>query len=182
MQKLARFKWAILLVVIGIVLNVVAVISVLNIFRDKGTFFFAPGEAVVNITKPGSYTLWQETRTVIDGKFMTFSEEFPSGTIIKVVKQPEGTDVALRRNAMATMEANGTRRVSIADLTFSSPGAYRVVVTGLSEKRALYLEEEKIWPIFLIVIVGGLLGMLFLFSGIGAAIFVFVRMPTRVAP
>jgi hypothetical protein len=181
MQKLARFKWAILLVVIGIVLNVVAVISSLSMFRDKGTSFFAPGETVVNITKPGSYTLWQETKTIIDGKFITFSDDFPSDTTIKVVKQPEGTDVGLRRNAMTTMEANGTRRVSIADLTFSSPGAYRVVVTGLSERRALYLEEEKIWSIFLIMIVGSLVGLLFLFSGIGAAIYVLVRRPGRAA-
>lgn len=43
MQKLARFKWPILLGVIGVILNLMAVVSMLGLFPESGTSFLAPG-------------------------------------------------------------------------------------------------------------------------------------------
>jgi len=179
MQKLARFKWPILLLVIGIALNIVAVVSILGVFRDSGTSFLAPGETSVTITKPGDYTLWHETKTRIDGQFMSFPDDLPSGTTIKVLKQPEGTLVPLRRGGASSMESGGTRRVSVGQLAFGSPGQYQVVVTGLTEQRAFYLDEAKFLRMFLSVMVCGLVGMLFLFGGIGSGIYVLVQLSKR---
>ncbi|MCE9518552.1 MAG: hypothetical protein K8R87_03145 [Verrucomicrobia bacterium] len=179
MQKLARFKWPILLVVIGIALNIVAVIAMLDVFRGSGTSFLAPGEASVTITKPGDYTLWHETKTLIDGQFMSFPDDLPSGTTIKILKQPEGAAVPLRRGGVSSMESGGTRRVSVGQLTFSSPGQYQVVVTGLTEKHAFYLDEAKFLRMFLRVMVSGLVGMLSLFAGIGSGIYVLVQSSKR---
>jgi hypothetical protein len=179
MQKLARFKWPIFLFVIGIALNIVAVAFMFGVFRDSGTSFLAPGGASVTITKPGEYTLWHETKTLIDGQFMSFPDDLPSGTTIKVIKQPEGTAVPLRRSASSSMESGGTRRVSVGQLTFNNPGQYQVVVTGLTEKRAFYLDEAKFLRMLLSVMVSGLFGTLFLFAGIGSGIYVLVRLSKR---
>ena len=55
---LARFKWPILLAVVGIAVEVLAVAFFLNAFRDSGTLFYGPGDTSFNITKPGEYVLW----------------------------------------------------------------------------------------------------------------------------
>jgi hypothetical protein len=67
----------------------------------------------------------------------------------------------------------------VGQITFPSPGQYRLVVTGLTEKRAFYLDEAKFLRMFLSVIVCGLVGMLFLFAGIGSGIYVFVQLSKR---
>lgn len=175
MQKLARFKWPICLFAIGLLLNIVMVISILGVFRESGTSFLGPGEASVTITKPGDYMLWQETKTVIDGQFMSFPADLPSGTTIKVIKQGEGTAVPLRRGGSSTMKSGGTERASVGKLTFSTPGQYQFVVAGLTDKRAFYLDEAKFLRLFLGVLVSGLVGTLLLFAGVGSGIFVLVQ-------
>lgn len=175
MEKLARFKWPIILGVIGLVLNAVACFSLVGNFRDSGTSFLGPGETRVTIAKAGDYTLWNETKTLIDGQFMTFPEDLPSGTTIKVLKLPEGTAVSLHRGGGSSMQSGGTRRVSVGEITFSRPGEYKFVVSGLEEKRAFYLDEAKFLRAFLSVMVFGTLGMVFLFAAIGSGIYVLVR-------
>ena len=181
MQKLTRFKWPILLLVIGIGLNVAAVSSIFGAFRKSGTSFIAPGETLVTITKPGDYTLWHETKTLIDGQFISFPEDLPSGTTIRVLKQPEGTDVQLRTGSSSSVESNGTKRVAVGELSFANPGQYRVVVTGLTEKHAFYLDEAKLLRVFLNVVICGLTGLLSLLAGIGLGIYVLVQSPKRAA-
>ena len=83
MKKIIRFKWPILFALVGIALNLVAVVSVVEIIRGTGTAFLGPGETTIDITKAGDYTLWHETKTVIDGQFMSFPDDIPSGTTIK---------------------------------------------------------------------------------------------------
>ena len=63
----------------------------------------------------------------------------------------------LHRGELSSMESGSTRRVSVGQVTFSRPGQYQVVVTGLSEKRAFYLDEAKFIRMFLSVMVSGLL-------------------------
>lgn len=175
MKKLSRLKWPILLIVVGIALNVAAVVSIYSSFRDSGTQFMGPGKTTVNIVKPGHYTLWHETKTIVDGKFLTFSNELPSGVSIKIAKRPEGTDVPLRPSGSTYMESGGKRRVSVAQLTFAIPGEYEVDVAGLDEKRVFYLDEAKFLRMFMRVMVCGLVGMLFILAGIVAGVYVMVR-------
>jgi hypothetical protein len=181
MKKLARFKWPILLLVTGIALNILAALSILAVFRDTGTSFLGPGQAVVTITKPGHYTLWHENKTIIGGQFMTFPDDLPSGTTIKVVKQPEGKEVPLRRAGAASMESGGTRRVSVGQLTFTSPGQYEVQVTGFNEKRAFYLDEAKFLRMFMRLMVCGLIGISFLFAGIVSGVYVLIKSSKQAA-
>ncbi|MDB6028278.1 MAG: hypothetical protein JWM68_4501 [Verrucomicrobiales bacterium] len=175
MKKLAQFKWPILFAVIGIALNIGAVVSLVDAFGNSGTPILAPGETKVIIAKPGDYTLWHETKTMIDGQFKTFPDDLPSEATIKVLKQPEGTSVQLRRSGSSSVESNGTRRISLGQLTFTSPGAYKVIVLGLPEKHLLYLDEAKFVKAFLSVMICGGFGILFLFAALGSGIFVLTQ-------
>lgn len=180
MKKITRFKWPILFAVIGLALNLVAVVSVVEILRDTGTAFLGPGETSIEITKAGDYTLWHETKTVIDGQFMSFPDDIPSGTTIKITKQPESTAVPLRKDSSTTMESGGTRRISVGQLTLTTPGQYQVAVTGSTEKCAFYLEETKLFRVLLKIMGSGLVGMACLFAGVGSFIYVLARPTNRV--
>lgn len=79
------------------------------------------------------------------------------------------------------MESGGTRRISVGQLTFSMPGEYQVVVSGLAEKRAFYLDETIFLKTFLSVMVCGLLGMLLLFAAIGSGIYILTQTSKRPA-
>src|SRR5262245_42798169 len=120
MEKLIRFKWPLFFLVAGAAFSVGSIFSFISLFRTSGTSFFGPGESMVTISKPGDYTLWQKTKTVIDGQFLTFPEKLPSGTTIKVFKQPDGTAVPWEEASGATMESGGTKRVSVAHLKFDT--------------------------------------------------------------
>jgi hypothetical protein len=176
---LARFKWPILLAVIGIGFEVLALVSFLNAFRDSGTLFYGPGDTSFNIKKPGEYVLWHESKTVIDGQFLTFPDDLPSGTTVKVVNETDGTPVVLRRSGSSShMEKSGTRRVAVGKLTFRSPGKYRVTISDLPEKRAFYLDESKFLKTFLTVTTFGFVGLAFLLAAFGFGLYALIQIIT----
>ena len=168
---LARFKWPIILAIISIAVGVGALASLLHLFRDSGTSFIVPGEVSIDIKKAGKYTLWHEAKTMINGQILSFPDDLPSGTTIKVVKQPEGMPVTLRRGGSSHMEKSGIRRVSVGTLTFTIPGHYRITVDGLPEKRTFYLEQSKFARVFLTLMLA-CLGMLLFLTAIGSGIYI----------
>jgi hypothetical protein len=180
MEKLARFKWPIILTTVGAALNIAGVVYFLYAFRDSGTSFLGPGESTVAIAKPGDYTLWLESRAIIDGQLMTFADNLPSGTTIKVLRLPERIVVPLHRGATSEESNVGnTHRVSVGQITFNNPGQYEVVVSGLEERRAFYLDKEKFVLLFLSVILFGFVGALCLFAGVGSGIYLLAQRSKR---
>jgi hypothetical protein len=174
-EPLARFKWPIILAGIGAVFVFFAGASLMAAFRSSGTSVVAPGETVVTITKPGDYTLWHESKTFLDGKFVTFPDDLPPRTAIEILKQPEAVSVPIRPGGKKSVEWSGTRRVSVGAITFPTPGEYRIVVTGLDEKRAFYLSEDRFLKTFFTVAAFGSAGLLFLIGAVGAGIFILLR-------
>jgi hypothetical protein len=175
MHKLTRLIAPLLLALFGIGLGVVAIFSVISSFRDTGWTIAAPGETMVTIVKPGDYTLWHECKTLRGGQFLDFPEELPSGTTIKVLKHPEGTDMPLTKSGSSSFESNGTRRISLGSIRVKDPGEYRLNVTGLTEKRYLYLDESKFLRVFFKAMLLGVSGILLVLGGIGWGIYVLVR-------
>lgn len=179
MRLLFRFKWPIFLLLIGTALLAVGFGSLFYALRENGTQFLGPGETTVTITKPGDYTLWRESKTIFDGQLMTFPDDLPSGTTIKVIKEPEGTVIPLQSNGTCTMESGSTRRASLGDLTFTNPGQYKVQITGLTEKRAFYLNEARFWRAFGTLMICLFAGVAFLFIGFIAGIIVLIQVLSR---
>lgn len=179
MKKLTRLLGPILLALLGFGLGGVAIFSIVLSFRDTGYTIAAPGQTMVTIAKSGNYTLWHEAKGMHGGQLLSFTDDLPSGTTIKILKHPEGTDIPLRLNGNFSSESNGTRRVSVADLTFAQPGEYRVSVTGLTEKRYLYLDESKFLRLFFKAMLLGICGILLLLGGLGWGIYVLVQKSPR---
>jgi hypothetical protein len=177
MRKLANYKWSFLLGLIGVGLLGMAGLSLINSFRGSGIPLTAPGETVVTIDKAGDYTLWNATKTIQDGQLVSFVDDLPPGTIVAIVKQPGGTVVPWRLpTGKSSVEVNGERKVAAGEVTFSSPGKYKVVVSGFEGKRALSLDESKFWKTFLNTLIYGFGGVVFLFAAIALGIYVAVRL------
>ena len=176
MNLLARFKWVLLLSIASAAMLIPVILAFINLFHDSGWRFFVPGEISINITKPGDYTLWHEAKGMIQGQSVSFPDDLPAGTTIKVVKRPEGTPIVLRQKGSSHMDKNGTRRVAAGHLKLSEAGEYRVMVSGLAETRAFYLEESKFAKVFITVGICGFLGMAFFFAAIGTGSYALVQL------
>jgi hypothetical protein len=182
-KKILGFVVSAVLAGIGICFWCVAIYALVESFRETGFNVVAPGTTAITISKPGDYTLWNRTKTMIDGQFLTFPDQIPSGTTIKIFKKPEGLQIPMRPSMGSSVEVNGSRRVSIGVLTFDATGNYEVVVTGLSEKRALYLDESKFLRTFTKFFGAGLAGFAFVVAGIGLGVYVLLRLvKTKPAP
>ena len=191
MNKIARFKGPILLLLVAAILLAVPFVLMFavihSLFSETGTTLVVPGEATVNIAEPGEYTLWHKSKTIVDGRFMSFADNLPSGTMVAVFKRPEGTIVPLQKASSVSMESGGTRRVAIGKVTLDIPGEYQIVVTGLDEKRVFYLDHDyNLFPTagwlfggFLVLPLCFILGLLFLATALGWGIYVLVRMSTQ---
>jgi hypothetical protein len=176
MTILARFKWPIIIALSGAAMMIPVIASFIGLFRDSGTQFFVPSETSINIVKPGDYTLWHEAKTMIEGQIVSFPDSLPTGTTIKVLRQPEGTPVTMRQKGSSHMEKNGIRRIAVGQLTFRQPGEYRVIVTGLPERRAFYLERSKWVKTIATIVICGFGGMLCFFSAVGFATYSVVQL------
>lgn len=176
MKIIARLKWAVLCAFVGIGFEVWLVVSFASLFKDTGTSFIAPGEITIPVSRPGDFTLWHESKTVINGEFMNFPDFLPSGTTIRIIDQSNGALTPLRPSTSgASTEFGASRRVAVGEVKFAAPGRYRFIVTGLQEKRALYLEETKDLKILMTGLFAGFAGMIFLFASIGLTVYALVR-------
>lgn len=176
LDKVLKFTWPIIFGLIGMGLMVGVVFSFIDLFKDTGTQILAPGATVVTIEKPGDYTMWHESKTMIDGQFMSFDDDLPSGTTIQVFKKPKGMQIPLRAAGASRMDKGGITRVSVGELHFTQPGEYEVEVTGLSEKRVLYLEEAKFMKSFISIMLYGFGSMLFLIAAVASGVYVLVKL------
>jgi hypothetical protein len=168
MQKLAHYKWPLLLFLVGIGLDIASIAFLFFGLRETGQDVKAPGETTVTITEPGDYTIWQETSGVTDGTYQTYSRDLPSGLTIRIVKQPAGPELSWRPDTSTTWSSiNGKSRASVAVVTFPDRGDYHISVSGLPETRAFYLDKDRILRALFYMFSIGFLGMLLIFSGIG---------------
>jgi hypothetical protein len=173
MKRLARFKWPIVVILIGTGLITGALISLYRALTDPGIPILVPGETTFTISKPGNYTLWSEVSASFDGQLKTFSTGLPPGVTIKIIREPDGTIVPLQGQWPVTKDrdAGGVIQVAIGRVRFDAVGSYQISSEGLQEKRALRLDQLEFNQLLIsgfillagpAVVGGGLLWGLFL--------------------
>jgi hypothetical protein len=114
--------------VLGIVIAVWAGWSAATAVGNAFTRFVVPGSGVVALEKPGTYTIFHETRSVIGGR-MYAVKDMPS---VKVDVAPEGGGAAIPVEAPgghSTYSFGGHVGESLMQFTIVQPGRYRVTAT-----------------------------------------------------
>jgi hypothetical protein len=182
MKSLARFKWSIIMAILGFVLFVIPLVLIFTMLKDKGTSFLGPGNEIITITEPGEYTLWIETKSIIKGQYMTFSNDLPPGTVIKVSQMTTGALIPFQSAGSSSMESNGIKRISLGNVQLDHPGKYEIAVSGLIEKRAFYLDKNHFLQFFMISFASAMLGFLSFFISFGLAIYAIIQIAKTPAP
>ncbi|MGO8917215.1 MAG: hypothetical protein ACLQJR_15015 [Stellaceae bacterium] len=87
------------------------------------TRMIAPGEVEITL-QPGSYTLFHEFRSVLNGRY--YESDDVSGLNLHI-NSSNGEPIALRGGANANYEIAGHAGVSVADFDIDEPGTYTFV-------------------------------------------------------
>jgi hypothetical protein len=133
-----------------------------SLLPGAGISVIVPDDNTFEISKPGRYTVWTQVEASSQGKLMTFVTGLPPGVTI-VISKPDGTTIPLHSRWPTThRDTARTIQVAIGDITFDSPGSYRIAVDGLHERRALYLDQSDTRAFFFKVFIVIALPMVFL--------------------
>lgn len=172
MRTLLRFKWVVLLGLLGAgVLAWTMVAFFGDLFGDPDATFTVPGEATVKVAAPGDYIVWHESTTTVGG--------LPAGATFTVRKMPEGTDVPTSAAGHQTWTVNGTRRESVVRFTAAGPGDYRVSVAGLSGRQVFSVSRDWLAGTVLRFFVGVFLGATLEAVAVIVGIVVLIRLLTE---
>jgi hypothetical protein len=127
-----------------------------------------PGNAVLVFDKPGSYTIYHEKKSTVDGRY--YASENVDGLGLALTAEATGAPVKLVEPKTSTSYTIGNRSgSSIYAFTLDRPGRYRLAATlagGRGDARAVLAIEQGM--------IGALLGTIFgamaiVFAGLGVA-------------
>jgi uncharacterized membrane protein len=107
-----------------------AVIIVWFVARlDGGARFVAPGSHAFRVEKAGKQVIWNDYRTVFEGRSYSASEQLPDGLHIRVTEAASGKDIDIESDRGASSKTSAAERVSIASFE-AVPGRYTITIEG----------------------------------------------------
>ncbi|MFZ5792696.1 MAG: hypothetical protein ACOY3L_18550 [Pseudomonadota bacterium] len=97
--------------------------------------FVVPGSAEIDLPEPGTYTIFHERVSVVDGRY--YQADDVSGLRITIESEDTGAVVALTAPSMTTSyEFGGRSGVSILSFELDAPGRYRLAAAYGNGQRA----------------------------------------------
>lgn len=138
--------------VLNLILPIVVLLCVIapvmagvrSFFEFEGSedvLLVVPGTNVVEISKPGDYTLWNHVSFVSDDTHLEFPDEIPTGTRITIFDLLDRSVVLWRPNVRMRRESARCRRVSFGTVTVRRAGSYMIEIFGIpNEGRAMSIE------------------------------------------
>ena len=130
-----------------------------------------PGNAVLTLDKAGSYTIYHEKKSTVDGRY--YASETVSGLRLRLTDEATGAPIKLTEPAVASSYAIGNKAgSSIFAFAIDRPGRYRLasdLADGRSEPKAvLAVELGMLGEMFSLIF--GALAIAFAALGIAGAI------------
>jgi hypothetical protein len=123
-----------------------------------------PGNGILVLDKPGTYTIFHEKRSVVDGQF--YASEAVPGLRVELVSDPGGAPVRVVEPLTSTSYSIGNREgASIFAFTVDQPGHYRLTTRMASGRAVLAIGQGTFGAIF--ALVGG--GLAIAFAGLAVA-------------
>jgi hypothetical protein len=137
-----------------------------------------PGNATLDLGKAGTYTIFHEKQSVVDGRF--YASDSVSGLRIDVIAEASGTPVRLEL-ATSTSYSMGSRQgTSIFAFTVEQPGRYRLTTKLSGGQAVLAIGQGTFGAIF--ALVGGTIAIAFAGLAIAGIIVAFTLWQRMRAP
>jgi hypothetical protein len=149
--------WFVLAAIIGIggfVAGGFHLFSGLSGVEDRLMQVVMPGSATLKLGQPGTYTIYHERQSVVDGRVYAGTSV---GGLRVAMRGPDGKEVPLAQSSGGMTYKFGSREGrSIFSFTATTPGEYRI--TGV-------LPEGRTEPKVVLAVESGLLGGMFQMIG-----------------
>jgi hypothetical protein len=139
-----------------------------------------PGNATLDLGKAGTYTIFHEKQSVVDGRF--YASDSVSGLRVDVIAEATGAPVRLEP-ATSTSYSMGSRQgTSIFAFTVEQPGRYRMTTNLAGGQAVLAIGQGMLGTMF--ALVGGTIAIAFAglaLAGIIVALTIWRRMKAKTA-
>lgn len=145
--------------------------------------FKAPGRIEVEVKEPGRYYLWNDFRTVYNGKSYSRAENIPDGLEIQI-RDAEGHQLQFVSDASISSSNGGSAKKSIGYVDVEHPVKVTAQVSG-GEGGIFSFSQSGLLKIFGLIVIGFCLSMVVALTGFGlvvSGIVKLVRANRRVEP
>ncbi len=153
-------------VTVATIVAVVALIAWFALTLDQGVQFLGPGRHTAEFGKPGTYTVWNDCRTVFRGRGYEESDKLPLGVQVTVLEVDGGKALAVSSSHGARSSVGDTARKSVAKFEVTRSGRYEIIIEGDFPQRVFSASRDFLIGLF--VVIFGAIGLLF--AGFGGAI------------
>lgn len=116
--------------------------------------FTIPATKEIEITKPGRYYLWNNFRTVHEGKNYTQTRSIPDGVEIKIMCQ-NGDILTFVSNTAITSTVGQSSKNSIGYVEIETPGTIKIEISNSPTERVFSFSKSSFMR-FTAFIIGGL--------------------------
>jgi hypothetical protein len=137
--------------------------------------FRIPGTIQTTVEKPGRYYLWNDFRTVYEGKSYDRSERIPDGIEIRI-HNSKGELLEFVGNTSISTSAGSSSKNSIGYVEVESPGKVSIEITGGNEERIFSFAESGLLKMLGLILGGFGLSLLVGISGFGIIIWGIVKL------
>jgi uncharacterized membrane protein len=132
---------------------------------EPGVQFLGPGRHTLELGRPGKYLVWNDYRTVFQGRSYDASERLPPGVRIGVLDKAGGQALTVTSGHGGTSTTGDSSSVAVSQFEIAHPGSYEVVVEGDFPQRVFSVGRDFIPG--LLGVIGGAFALIF--GGFGAA-------------
>jgi hypothetical protein len=116
-----------------------------------------PGSTTLDLAKPGTYTIFHEKRSVVDGRFYAFDSV--SGLSVEIITEATSAPVRLEPAGGTKYSVGSRQGVSIFAFTIDQPGRYRMTSSTTGGQAVLAIGQGVVGGIF--ALVGGTIAIAF---------------------
>lgn len=137
--------------------------------HEQQSQFKIPGNTEVAVTKPGRYYLWNDFRTVYDGKSYDRPENIPDGLDIQI-RDSDGHQLQFVSDSSISSTSSASAKKSIGYVEVEHPGKVTIEVKGGSENRIFSFSQSGLLIMFGLIFGAAGLGMIVSLAGLGLII------------
>lgn len=139
----------------------------------------APGSATIILDKPGTYTIFHEKRSTVDGRY--YASDAVAGLRVDLVAEAGGAPVRIVEPSTSTTYSMGNRQgASVFAFTVDQPGRYRLTSGLASGQAVLAIGQGTFAAVF--ALVGGTIAIAFVGLALAGTIVAFTIWQRSKAP
>lgn len=165
----AHYGWGVMIVGIGALLVVLLLQRGIPELTGGMIQLVMPGTVEVELAEPGTYTVYHEHESLVDGRVYRTGDHHIAGLRIRVHDATDGREIPLSQpGGQSSYELGNRSGVSIAKFTITEGGRYAVVGTFDDEAHAepLVLALSRGFLRRMVALIGAGFGIM---GGFGAA-------------